>query len=214
MQLFTVVSGPIATNCYLIFDDASKNGVIIDAPLDVYEHLQKIIDKNSINISAILLTHSHWDHTGDTAELHRMTGAPVYIHKNDEYRLLDPMEHSVMLLPFELEPFTAQKYYTNKEILNCGKINLEVRFTPGHTEGGISVVILSEKVVFTGDTLFHSSIGRTDLPGGNTELLIESINNQLLTLDDDFIVYSGHGDKTTIGNERRLNPFLNFSSII
>ena len=209
MEIFCVEAGPILTNCYVIIYNNNNNAVIVDSAFDSCDLLFEILVKHKVKLEGIVLTHSHWDHAGDAQELKRRTGAPVMIHKDDEYRLLKPNRNTIMPLPFELEPVTPDRYMKHLDKLIFGECEFEVRHSPGHTEGSICLVNHKEKNVFAGDTLFSQSIGRTDLPGGSFELIIQSINEQLMTLDDDYKVYSGHGPSTTIGDERQNNPFLN-----
>ncbi|MDQ1266409.1 MAG: hydroxyacylglutathione hydrolase [Bacteroidota bacterium] len=209
MEIIPIEAGPIATNCYVVFDENSSKGVIIDTPPESVDIFTSLAKEKRLTIDAVLLTHSHWDHTADAAELNRRTKAPIFIHKADEYRLIAPMEHTVMTLPFEIEAAFPNNYLKDGALINCGKLTLEVIHTPGHTEGGVCFVERNNKVVFVGDTLFFESIGRVDLPGGSMLTLLDSIKSKLLSLPDDFIVHCGHGPDTTIGYERKNNPFLN-----
>ncbi|MFC2130059.1 MBL fold metallo-hydrolase [Bacteroidota bacterium] len=208
MKIICAEAGPILTNCYVIIDYNKNNALIVDCAFDGADSLFEILDKHKVKLDATILTHSHWDHSGDAMELHRKTGAPVLVHKDDEYRLLEPNKNTIMQLPFEIEAIKPHKYLEHGEIFSFNDIDFEVRHTPGHTEGSICLVNHKEKVVFAGDTIFNQSIGRTDLPGGSTELILNSIREQLMTLNDSYKVYCGHGPSTTIGEERRNNPFL------
>jgi hydroxyacylglutathione hydrolase len=209
MKIINIESGPVYTNSYLIWDEQSKEGAVIDAPPDICEEFLQKMKENGINLQAILFTHTHWDHTADVGALHEATGASVYVHKDDEFRLLAPMEHSIFPLPFELKPFNDSKYLSDSQLIEIGSISIQVLHTPGHTEGGVCFVLVRDKIVFTGDSLFLESIGRTDLPGGNADVLLNSIKNKILALPDDYIVYPGHGPSTTIRYEKLHNPFLN-----
>ena len=162
----------------------------------------------SVYITTILLTHSHWDHTGDAAKLQRATKAHIAVHPDDDYRLSEPNKYTGFPLPFTLEACKADRYLHAGDSLMLGAWTFEVRHTPGHTEGGICFIDHARKLAFVGDTLFAGSIGRTDLPGGDTATLLNAIRTQLFTLDDDFVVLPGHGNRTSIGTERRTNPFL------
>lgn len=199
--------GPVSTNCFLVYDDSGE-GVIIDAPMNSFELISNFLLNNKIKIKLILLTHSHWDHTADAAKLKRLTGADILVHKNDEYRLKNMNENTLIPLPFNLESIKADGFVEDGDILNFGDIFFKVLHTPGHTEGGVCYVFENNKKVFSGDTLFRESVGRVDLPGGNAKLLINSIKDKLFTYDDEFKVYCGHGAETTIGFERMNNPFV------
>lgn len=209
MITYPVESGPFATIGYLIYCPETMKGVIIDVPLDSCNYFIEIATQKNIEISSVFLTHTHWDHTADASKLVKSTKAKLYVNKSDEYRIIEPMKYSLMPLPFELESIQPDYYFEDNQIITIGNIEFEVRFTPGHTEGGTSFIVHKEKKAFVGDTLFNGSIGRVDLPGGSYEIILKSIKERLLTLSDDYEVYSGHGPKTTIGFEKLTNPFFN-----
>jgi len=209
MEIICIEAGPILTNCYIVISNNKNEAIIVDTALNSADLLFDIIKKRKIKVKGIILTHSHWDHSGDAGEVRMITGAPVMIHKSDEYRLLEPNKNALMFLPFEIKACPPDKYLNDMDILKFDNMEFEVRHTPGHTEGGICLVNHSEKIVFAGDTIFNQSIGRTDLPGGSTELLLNSINRKIMTLDDNYILHCGHGPSTTVGDERFNNPFIN-----
>ncbi|OGU13210.1 MAG: hypothetical protein A2X61_05285 [Ignavibacteria bacterium GWB2_35_12] len=215
MEIIPFECGPLATNCYLVIDNlyvgvnsGTAPTLIIDAPPDAALHLLPVIEERKLKVEKIILTHTHWDHTLDTAELKRKTNAAVYVHKEDEYRLLNPNETSIFKLPFKIEPVKPDRYLFHGMKINCGSLEFEVLHTPGHTEGGICLINHENRIAFTGDTLFCRSVGRTDFPGGSWELLLQSIEKHLLPLPDGIKVYPGHGIPTTIGEERMYNPFI------
>lgn len=202
-----VTVGPFAENCFIVADAATKQGILID-PGDQEELILARVRQLDVTIIEIVNTHSHIDHVGAVASLKRSLGVPFALH---------PAERPVLA---EL-PFTAQMFglppkempEIDRELQNGDKIVVGTRVgrvlaTPGHTPGGCSIFFEQQRAVFVGDTLFAGSIGRTDLPGGNHRTLLTSIREQLLTLPDEVIVYCGHGPQTTIGDERRHNPFL------
>lgn len=209
MKILFTTSGPVSTNGYLIYDETTLDGVIIDAPIGSFDYFIKEIESKHINLNAIWLTHSHWDHTGDANKLHKFTNKPIYIHQFDEYRMVDPNKYLGFPFPFEIEACFADFFFEDEQVIKVGNIEFELRLTPGHTEGSICFICHSHKTAVVGDVLFKGSIGRTDLQGGSFEQLINSINTKLLTLDDDYVVLCGHGEPTNIGDERFLNPFLN-----
>jgi glyoxylase-like metal-dependent hydrolase (beta-lactamase superfamily II) len=209
MQVIPKESGPVATIGYLVTDEYSGQAVIIDAPLDSCPYFASIIDENKIKVVAILLTHTHWDHTAECNKLMSLTGADVYAHPNDIYRLIDPMKHTVFQLPFNIEPVLNPVPLNHLDVIKAGTLAFTVIHTPGHTEGGVCFVEHNQQVIFAGDTLFRESIGRTDLPGGRENLLLDSIRREILSLPEKYVVYSGHGPSTTIGWERINNTFLN-----
>lgn len=208
MKITPVESGIILTNGYLVADEQSGKAVVIDTPLDSCELYLELLSENHWKLEAILLTHSHWDHTADAARLKEAAGVDIYLHQDDEYRLINPKEYSILPLDFELESAKADKYLSNNTLLKFGDLRFDTLHTPGHTEGSVSFVMPEHKIVFTGDTLFSGSIGRTDLPGGDYESILISIANKLMVLPDDYQVLSGHGPVTTIGRERESNPFI------
>ncbi len=209
MEITPVEAGPVATIGYLVNDEINHKAVVIDVPLESAEIFDKLIKEKETTLEAILLTHTHWDHSAEAPLLHRLTGAEVYVGQADEFRLIEPDKHSILQLGFELEPYRDAKFLEQGGHFKFGDIDLEVVHTPGHTEGGLCFVDHKNKIIFSGDTLFHGSVGRVDLPGGSGEILMNSITNKLMSLDDGYKVYCGHGPKTSIGFERKHNPFIN-----
>lgn len=196
---------PYYENCYIAWEPVSKEGYIID-PGGECDEICKYIDDHSITVHAILATHTHPDHIGAVSELKSRLSIPFWIGRNEQ-QLLDmlPQFNSFLHLPDTTVP-VVDRELKHGEQLTMGGTQLTVIETPGHTPGGVS--FYTDGTVFTGDTLFKTSVGRCDLPLGNQDQLIESIKTHLLTLPDDTIVYPGHYDETTIGIEKETNPFL------
>lgn len=207
MKIEQIESGPFQTIGYLISDETGE-AMIIDTPLESTNSFMKSIRRDGLKVKSIVLSHTHWDHTADAAELRRQTGAKIYVHKEDKYRVVDPMKFTIYRLPFELEALEPDELLEGNEVINVGNMSFKVIHTPGHTEGGICLYCAEEKVLFSGDTLFNESVGRCDLPGGSMGLLINSIIDKLLVLDGETKVYPGHGESTTIDSEKNNNPFL------
>lgn len=208
LTIFPLEAGPVATFGYLLCDTDSKTACVIDVPYDSAEAFAAEAQKQGCDITTILLTHSHWDHTADIGKLRSIVRADVYVHQADEYRMIEPMKHTLWQLPFEIQPVNDSKFLEHHQVMELCGWNFEVVHTPGHTEGGVCFLDKEKKIGFVGDTLFAGSVGRTDLPGGNFEELRNSIQRELLILPDEFVVFPGHGPHTTIGQERRTNPFL------
>lgn len=208
MQIYYKGLGPVLTNGYLIVDSNTNKAVIVDAPADGFEFFNKLIQDKNIELSEIWLTHTHWDHTWDLNKIKSKYDVSVLVHKDDIHRLEYPNEYINFDLGVKFEKMTADKFINHNDLLNIGELKFKVLHTPGHTEGGVCFVNFEEKLVIAGDTLFQNSIGRTDLVGGNYEVLIDSIKTHLLTLPEDFEVLCGHGEKTNIRNEKLFNPFL------
>lgn len=203
-------SGPFYTISYLVADQNTKDAIVIDASKDSAPRIIQAAREQGFQISAIINTHGHWDHTADNRALQQALlprHIPILIHRDDEDWIKQPTA-GMFQLPFVLEPIAADKYLEDGEIVNVGGLQFTVLFTPGHTGGSICFYESREKVLFSGDTLFAGSVGRTDLPGGSWDVLQDSIEKKLLVLDDDVVVYPGHGPSTTIGEERLDNPFL------
>ncbi len=207
MKVKRFILGAAFTNTYILVDEDTNCGIIID-PADETELLLNYIEKESINLKYIILTHGHFDHVGAAAPLKRKTGAKIVINKK-EIETLKSVPLQARLFGLSPPEVPAPDIFVEEgDTINCGEIQLKVIETPGHSPGGISLYNEKEKILFSGDALFRRSIGRTDLPGGNFEILIRSIKEKLLTLPGDVKVYSGHEEPTTIEEERKFNPFL------
>jgi len=207
VELFTV--GPLFTNCYLVYCPQTKEAIVIDpgfgSKKEAENFLEKILRKE-LNIKYIVNTHGHPDHTSGNGLLKERTHAPILIHRFDASKLGDSRRIVYESLGFEIYSPPADTFIDEGDIIKFGNASLKVLYTPGHSKGSISLV--GEKCVFSGDTLFAGSIGRYDFPDSSFEEIMHSLKEKLLALPDDFIVYPGHGPITTIGEEKRSNPFL------
>ncbi len=207
MILHTVVVTEFMTNCYIVGDERTKDAVIIDPGGEGRKILQEI-EKAGVNVAAVVNTHAHVDHIGALKDIKDALGAEIMLHQA-ELPVLKTASRMARLFGISVdEPPEPDRFLAQDDEISCGDIVLRVIETPGHSPGGISLVISDGKVCFAGDTLFAGSIGRTDLPGGDYRTLIESIKTRLIPLGDDVKILSGHGPATTVGVERRYNPFL------
>ena len=206
MQLARLVVGPLQVNCYIVFDEKTKEAVVID-PGDDGQEILGLVKGKGLKVKYIVNTHANFDHVGANQLLKDSTGAELLIHEADSVLLSTTASHARMFGMTAPSSPKADRYVKQGDVLSVGEQTLTVLHTPGHSAGGISLV--GDGVVFTGDALFAGSIGRTDLPGGDLMTLITSIKTNLMSLPDDTVVLSGHGPQSTIGDERRENPFLN-----
>jgi len=208
MILETFPVGPLQCNCIILGDERTKSAVVID-PGDEIERVTAALDRRGLTVVAILATHGHIDHVGGFAQLKQMTGAKTLLHEADVplYEELASQAEWLGIAPPSMT--TLDGGLDEAAGLAVGGLHLDVRHTPGHSPGSVSLVLPDDvPILFSGDTLFAGSIGRTDLWGGSFEEIIASIRSKLLTLPDDTIVIPGHGPRTTVGDERRTNPFL------
>lgn len=205
--------GMIAANCYVVWSDESKKGVMID-PGGYSPALEAYIRDNRIAIDKILLTHGHYDHIGGLYEAIKLTGAKVYIHKDDADCLTSANANISVMFGMSASFDAADQFFKDGDVIDIADgYTLQVIHTPGHTPGGVCFYCEKAKVLFSGDTLFCASIGRTDFPGGDYHILMDSLN-RLMRLDDDVKVYPGHNADTDIGYERTHNPFIARSTLI
>ena len=206
MKIETLTVGAFAMNCYLVIDEDNREAILIDPGAEADRLIEKI-EGEGLNLKYIINTHCHIDHAAEVARVMNHFKAPFYIHKGD-LDLLNSLKDQGTYFGISVgETPQVTKFVEDSDQLVFGDNTCLVIHTPGHSPGGISIEI--DSTVFVGDCLLLDSIGRTDLPGGDYNQLINSIRTKLLSLDDAITVYPGHGPPTTIGRERRYNPFLN-----
>jgi glyoxylase-like metal-dependent hydrolase (beta-lactamase superfamily II) len=214
MILETRAVPPFFKNGYVVGCEDTRQGVVIDPGDEVHDMLTAI-EHHQLEIRYILLTHAHLDHVTGVAVARRALDVPIWLHKDDLF-LYDGVVQQGMMFGIEVEKQPKpDRFYESGQRLDFGNYEVTVHHTPGHCPGGVCLAIThrrrQEPSLFVGDTLFAGSIGRTDLPGGDTATLLASIRNVLFSFPDDTPVYSGHGPATTIGREKRSNPFLTTS---
>ncbi len=206
MILKALEVGAIAANCYIIGCEETMEGAVIDPGGSPKDILRVIKDLN-LKIKYIINTHGHIDHMGANRQVKEATGATILIHEEDAGMLTNPASNFSMFMGRNITSPGAEQFIKDGDLIKIGNtIELEVMHTPGHSRGG--VCLKTGNMIFAGDTLFYGSIGRTDFPGGSFKTLIESIKNRILCYEDDVVVYPGHGPATTVGFERKHNPFL------
>jgi hydroxyacylglutathione hydrolase len=209
-------AGMLACNCYVLAQRAGADAIVVDPGQRAMGQLRRILDENRLTPAAVLLTHGHIDHIWSAQKVADTYGCPAYIHPEDRFMLSDPIKGfgprigQIAFGALFREPAQVVELDRDGDKLDLGDTVVTVDYTPGHTRGSVAFRVDGDasEVVFTGDTLFRQSVGRTDLPGGSGRDLLGSIMTKLMVLDDDTVVLPGHGEKSTIGFERRTNPFL------
>lgn len=205
VQTFT--NGPFMENCFIVGERHSGKAVLID-PGDEEDRLISQVRQMDLEVTEIFCTHTHIDHAGAVAALKRMLGVPLAVHPAEIPGLERmPMQASMFGLPPRSIP-EVDRELAPGDTIEVGPLSGKILLTPGHSAGGCCLYFEQQQTVFVGDTLFAGSIGRTDLPGGDLQTLLTAIREELFCLPDEVMVYSGHGPETTIGVERRTNPFL------
>ncbi len=205
-EVLRYIVGPVCTNCYLLVNHKTGELLVV-APGDQAQLIEKQIEKTGAKPVAILLTHGHFDHAGAAEELADKYQISIYAHEAEKETLEDPRLNLCGMIG-EHKVYRADVFVKDEEILNLAGFSIRVFFTPGHTIGGCCYYIADEKILFSGDTLFQESVGRTDFPRGSASDLIRAIREKLMPLPDDVTVYTGHDESTLIGYERMHNPYL------
>lgn len=212
IEVKQMLVGSLPTNCYIAINKETKGCLIIDPGFDL-DKIDKYVVNNNLVPLAVLITHGHYDHITVAEDTAKHYGIKIYagnnekiLLENEDYNLSKKFDRNVVRLDADIFLNDGELVeFVSNDIIN---FRVKTIFTPGHTVGGVCYLIEDEKVIFTGDTLFRETIGRTDLPTGDYNTLMNSVNNRLMCLDDDIVVYPGHGFKTSIGNERENNPYV------
>lgn len=203
--LETLVVGPLQVNCYLLAEGPNKDALVID-PGDEGNRIIDRIREHNLTLKYILNTHGHFDHVGANGDLKEATGAEIIIHEKDAPLLPHIREHARTFGLVVGDSPPADRFYGDGDQIDLDGLSIKVLSTPGHSEGGVCLHM--ENLLFSGDTLFSGSIGRTDLPGGSLRGLMISIQEKIMPLGDHISIFPGHGPNSTIGKEKRTNPFL------
>lgn len=204
-EIFPV--GPLQCNCSIIGDEVSREAMVIDPGDDIADVLA-IIKKHNLTVKQIVITHAHIDHVGGAMKLRQATGAPILLNESD-YGLLKTLDMQAAWIGVQTpEKVKIDHSVGDQQTVKAGSLLANVIHTPGHTEGSICLYFPAEKKLIAGDTLFAGSIGRTDLPGGSFDKIMRSLQEKVMALPEDTVVIPGHGQLTTIGDERETNPFL------
>jgi glyoxylase-like metal-dependent hydrolase (beta-lactamase superfamily II) len=206
MQVETLVVGPLQVNCFIVGCEKTREALVVD-PGDEAERILKRLHASGLQLKLVVNTHGHFDHIGGNRLLVEESGAELLIHQADLPVLRRAREHATLYGMSVTPSPEPSRLLAGGEILAVGELRLQVLHIPGHSPGGIC--LLGDGHLFSGDTLFAGSVGRTDLPGGDHDTLIEGIRRQLLVLPEETVVHPGHGPDTTIGREKRVNQYLN-----
>jgi len=199
--------GMLQCNCYVLGDETSGEAVVID-PGDDIERIQEVLSRHELTPKYLIATHAHIDHVGGALKLKRLTGAPIFLNESDLPQLKMMEAQAAWLGVQTPETAPPDGNLTDREIVGLERYPAQVLHTPGHTQGSVCLHFVPLKLLIAGDTLFAGSIGRTDLPGGDFNQIIDSLHSRILALPDETRVLPGHGPATTVGEERSSNPFL------
>ncbi len=207
ISVTSLIVGNLAVNCWFLVNEDTKEALVFD-PGDEAKKIQAFLEKKGVAIRGILLTHGHVDHIGGAEDLRELSGAKIYALREEESMLLDGKTNLSVFINRKVITVKADEFLQDgQEITLCG-MTLKAYHTPGHTPGGCSYYCKEAGCVFSGDTLFQTSVGRSDFPGGSMSQLVRSIREKLFLLPDETKVYPGHGEETSIGYEKKYNPFL------
>ncbi len=207
MKIKHFVVGPVQTNCYILINNDTKECIVID-PGDKGESIAYTLKNDGLKPAAILLTHGHFDHICGVNAIKKAFGIKVYVHEHDRELISDPEKNDSIMFTGKGVSVEADEFLRDGETLDLAGFKVKVLHTPGHTPGSVCFYIEESGVLISGDTLFQMSVGRTDLPGGSMSSLIRSLKESIITLPEDTVVYPGHGEPTSIGTEKKYNPFL------
>jgi glyoxylase-like metal-dependent hydrolase (beta-lactamase superfamily II) len=209
VNVHVLPAGPIQTNAYLLTDGSRGEAVLVDAPEGIWPAAKPILDREGCRLTLLLLTHGHWDHTQGAAEVVRRTGASVWAHAADRPMIETPEIMRPLMMPgMVVEPVKVDRWLADGEEVEALGERVAVSHVPGHSPGSLGFYFPAAGAVFAGDALFNGNVGRTDIPGGDFRRLERSIRTRLYTLPDSTTVFPGHGEPTTVGDEKAHNPHV------
>ncbi len=208
MEIHALPSGPLCTNAYLLLDPARQEAVLVDAPMDVWSDVQTLLQRKGCRLTALLITHGHFDHTEDAALVQR-SGVPLFAHEADREFIENPKVMEFFAPPmYRLESARIDRVVKQGDVLELLGDTVEVRHVPGHCPGSVLFHFRKAGVAFAGDAIFAGGIGRTDFPRGGFDMLANSIRTQIYTLPDETVLYPGHGPETDVATEKESNPYV------
>jgi len=205
MKVETLIVGHLETNCYLVYDENNRRAAVVDPGAEPGKIISAI-EKLDLKPEMIINTHGHVDHVGANKPIKEKYSIPLLIHSDDQPLLRDALQSGFSLMLGAKKSPQPDRFLRDRDVVEVGDSRLKVLHTPGHSPGGIALV--GEGFILSGDTLFNQGVGRTDLPGGNWGQLMASIKNKIFTLNEDIVVFPGHGPSTTVGDEKTNNPFI------
>lgn len=205
MEITILTVGPVATNCYIVNKEGSTSCVVID-PGEEAGKIASYIEKKGLKNEGILLTHGHFDHITGVSELVSLAGGKVYAYEGEKELMMDPRQNGSVMMGYELA-IEPENLLRDGETLSVAGMEFKVIHTPGHTRGSCCFYQAEEKILFSGDTIFMESVGRTDFPTGSARELIDSVRNRVLVLPSDVQIYPGHGPETNVAYEAANNPY-------
>ncbi|HZZ18353.1 MAG TPA: MBL fold metallo-hydrolase [Opitutaceae bacterium] len=209
VNVHVLPGGPIETNAYLLTEASTGEAILIDAPEGTWDRIEPILKRDGCRLTELWLTHGHWDHTQGAAEVVRKSRAPVVAHLGDKPLIETPEVMRPLMIPgLEVEPVKVDRWLDDGAVMEALGRQVSVRHVPGHSEGSLMFYFPAASAAFSGDALFRANVGRTDLPGGDPDVLSSSIRTKIYTLPDKTKVFPGHGGATTVGDEKTGNPYV------